>query len=214
MNFLDLLITPQQEANAQRIYGVVVGLVTNNQDPDKLGRMKVKFPWLSEADESAWARIATPMAGNDRGLFFLPEIDDEVLVIFEQGDVRFPYVIGVLWNGKDKPPSDNADGKNNIRMIKSRSGHIIRLNDEDGKEMIEVIDKSAKNSIVIDTKNNMISITSDKDITLSAPKGSIKLDAKTIELKSSAKTQIEASAGMDIKASASLNIKGATINLN
>jgi uncharacterized protein involved in type VI secretion and phage assembly len=214
MNFLDVLISPQQETNTHRIHGAVVGVVTNNQDPDKLGRVKVKFPWLSDADESAWARITSPMAGGDRGIFCLPEVDDEVLVLFEQGDVRFPYVVGSLWNGKDLPPSDNADGKNNLRMIKSRSGHMIRLNDEDGKEMIEIIDKTEKNSITIDTSKNTITITTDKDITLSASNGTIKLDAQKIELKSSASTKIEASAGMDIKASGTMNVKGATINLN
>src|SRR4051812_31769405 len=81
-----------------RIYGVVVGVVTNNQDKEGLGRVKVKFPWLSDADESNWARIATPMAGASRGVFFLPEVDDEVLVVFEQGLVSRPYVLGGLWN--------------------------------------------------------------------------------------------------------------------
>jgi phage gp45-like len=99
-------------------------------------------------------------------------------------------------------------------MIKSRSGHIIRLNDEEGKETIEIIDKSGKNSIAIDTTNNAIAITSDKDITLKAPQGTIKLDAQKLEIKSSADTKIEANAGMDIKANATLNLKGATINLN
>ncbi len=217
MKIFDLLNNiEEREAMGNRIYGVVVGVVTNNQDPDKMGRVKVKFPWLSDSDESYWARLATPMAGKDRGIYFLPEVDDEVLVAFEHGDVRFPYVLGALWNGQDqdKPPEQNSDGKNNIRMIKSRSGHIIRLNDEEGKETIEIIDKSGKNSIAIDTTNNAITITSDKDITLKAPQGTIKLDAQKLEIKSSADTKIEANAGMDIKANATLNLKGATINLN
>src|SRR5205085_2988322 len=126
------------------ISGVVVGVVTNNQDdPDGLGRVKVKFPWLSNDEESFWARVAVPMAGKERGFYFLPEVEDEVLVAFEHGDPRFPYVLGSLWNGQDKPPEKN-DGKNNVRVIKSRSGHVIRLNDEDGKEKIESIDKSGK----------------------------------------------------------------------
>jgi uncharacterized protein involved in type VI secretion and phage assembly len=188
--------------------------VTNNQDPDALGRVKVRFPWLSDADESEWARIAAPMAGKDRGAYFLPEVDDEVLVAFEHGDPRFPYVIGALWNGKDAPPATNDDGKNNVRVIKSRSGHVIRLNDEDGKEMIEIRDKSEKNSIVFDTAKNTITITTDKDITLAAPQGTIKLDAQKIEIKSSADSKIEAGAGMDVKAAATMNIKGATVNIN
>jgi uncharacterized protein involved in type VI secretion and phage assembly len=193
---------------------MVVGLVTNNQDPDGMGRVKVNFPWLSDADESFWARVVSPMAGKERGIYFLPEVDDEVLVGFEHGDIRFPYVIGALWNGKDAPPETNGDGKNNVRVIKSRSGHVIRLTDEDGKEKIEIIDKSEKNSIAIDTANNEITITSEKDIVLSATKGAIKLDAKNIEIKSSADSKFESGAGMDVKASGTMNVKGATVNIN
>ncbi|MEW6211592.1 MAG: phage baseplate assembly protein V [Acidobacteriota bacterium] len=215
MNFYDLISDLAQEAaETGRVTGVVVGVVTNNQDPDGLGRVKVRFPWLSDADESEWARIAAPMAGKDRGAYFLPEVDDEVLVAFEHGDPRFPYVIGALWNGKDAPPATNDDGKNNVRVIKSRSGHVIRLNDEDGKEMIEIVDKSEKNSIVFDTAKNTITIATDKDITLAAPQGTIKLDAQKIEIKSSADAKIEAGAGMDVKAAATMNIKGATVNIN
>ncbi|HEV8483529.1 MAG TPA: phage baseplate assembly protein V [Blastocatellia bacterium] len=215
MNLFDLLTdVEKRDTTLHRIYGVVVGLVTNNQDPDGLGRVKVKFPWLSDEDESHWARVAAPMAGNDRGAYFLPEVEDEVLVAFEHGDPRFPYVVGALWNGKDVPPAKNDDGKNNVRVIKSRSGHVIRLTDEDGKEKIEIVDKSEKNSLVVDTAANTITITSDKDIVLSASKGAIKLDAKTIEIKSSADTKLESGAGLDVKASGTMNIKGATVNIN
>ncbi|HEY9670724.1 MAG TPA: phage baseplate assembly protein V [Waterburya sp.] len=214
MNFFDVLIdTEEREAALSRIYGVVVGVVTNNKDDSGMGRVKVKFPWLSDQDESYWARIAAPMAGKERGFYFLPEVEDEVLVVFEQGDVRFPYVIGALWNGKEKPPAKNEDGKNNIRVIKSRSGHVIRLNDEDGKEKIEIID-SKNNSIIFDTANNSITIKTDKDITLSAAKGTIKLEAKNIEIKASSNTKIEANSGMDIQAKNTTNIKGKPINLN
>lgn len=215
MNLSDILLDSNHRgAPSEGFYGVVVGVVTNNHDSEGLGRVKVKFPWLSEADESHWARIAVLMAGKERGTFFLPEVDDEVLVAFEHGDVRFPFVIGALWNGVDKPPADNGDGKNNLRVIKSRSGHIIRLNDEDGKEKIEIVDKSAKNSVVFDTAKNTITITADKDITLAAAKGTIKLDAQKIEIKSSAETKIEAGAGMDVKARAEMNVKGKTVNIN
>lgn len=215
MTLLELMSDSEEGASrAGRINGVVIGVVTNNQDEEGLGRVKVRFPWLSEADESHWARIAAPMAGKERGVYFLPEVDDEVLVAFEHGDVGFPYVLGALWNGTEAPPAKNDDGKNNLRVIKSRSGHIIRLNDEDGKEKIEIVDKSEKNSIIFDTAKNTITITTDKDITLSAAQGTIKLDAQKIEIKSSADTKIEAGAGVDVKASATLNIKGATVNIN
>ncbi|AOY79953.1 phage baseplate assembly protein V [Moorena producens JHB] len=215
MKLFDLLTdTGEREAHASRIYGVVVGVVTNNEDPEGLGRVKVKYPWLSDEDESDWARIATLMAGNERGIYFLPEVDDEVLVAFEHGDVRLPYIIGSLWNGKELPPATNEDGANNIRVIKSRSGHVIRLNDEEGAETIEIVDKTEKNSIIFDTANNTIAITTDGDITLSASQGKIKLEAQNIEIKSSADTKVESGAAMDIQASSTMNLKGQTINLN
>ena len=214
MNLFDVLSNNGREDTASAVGGVVVGVVTNNQDPDGMGRVKVKFPWLSAEDESNWARVAVPSAGNGRGFYFLPEVDDEVLVAFEHGDVRFPYVVGSLWNGKDKPPQANDDGKNNVRVIHSRSGHVVRLTDGDGKEKIEIIDMSGKNSIVFDTSKNTVTITSDKDIVLSAAQGAIRLDAKEVEIKSSAGTKIESGANMDAKATGQMNLKGATVNLN
>ena len=214
MNLFDVL-TDERDDLSSRISGVVVGVVTNNQnDPEGLGRVKVKFPWLSDEDESNWARVAAPMAGKERGFYFLPEVEDEVLVAFEHGDVRFPYIVGSLWNGKDTQPAKNDDGKNNVRVIKSRSGHVVRLTDKDGAEMIEIIDKSEKNSIVFDTSKNTITITADKDIVLSAAQGKIKLDAQEIEIKSSANAKVEAGGNLDLKATGQANVKGATVNLN
>lgn len=215
MVFLDqLLEVTAKRSGEARLFGVMVGTVTNNQDPDGLGRVKVKFPWLSDEDESAWARVAALMAGNQRGTYFLPEVDDEVLVAFDHGDPRFPYVLGALWNGQDKPPGDNEDGHNNRRLIQSRSGHVICLNDEEGKETIEIIDRSGHNKIVIDTAGNAIAITSDKDITLSAPQGTITLEAQNLTFKASANVEVEAGSGMDLTASGTMNCKGSTINLN
>lgn len=112
MNFFDLVSDPEaREAMVGRIYGVVIGVVTNNTDPDGLGRVKLKFPWLSDIDESTWTRIVMPMAGKDRGLHFLPEVGDEVLVAFNQGNVHDPYILGALWSKTDRPPVTNEDGK-------------------------------------------------------------------------------------------------------
>ena len=213
MNLFDLL-TDERDSAAARVSGVVVGVVTHNQDPDGMGRVKLLFPWLSDENESNWARVAVPMAGGGRGFYFLPEVGDEVLVSFEQGDVRFPYVVGALWNGKDAPPVSNDDGKNNVRVIKSRSGHVVRLIDEDGKELIEIVDKSEKNSIRLDTSKNTITITADKDIVLSAAQGKITLNAQEIEIKSSANAKVEAGGNLDLKATGQTNVKGATVNLN
>jgi uncharacterized protein involved in type VI secretion and phage assembly len=215
MQWTDLLAEANaQNLHSQRIQGVVIGLVTNNQDPAQLGRVKVKFPWLNDTDESHWARIATTMAGKTGSFYCLPEIDDEVLVAFEQGDPRFPYILGMLWNGKDLPPDKNESKKNDVRLIRSRSGHEIRLNDTQGQEKFEIIDKSGKNKLTFDTTDNTITITSKKDITLSAPKGTIKLSARTLALESTQQTTVQADTGLDLKANATMNLKGTIINLN
>jgi uncharacterized protein involved in type VI secretion and phage assembly len=205
---------PQPEAELAYIPGVVVGIVTNNRDPWGIGRVKVKLPHLGEADESNWARIAVPMAGMERGIYFLPEVGDEVLVAFERANPRFPFILGALWNGKEQPPSKNDDGNNDVRIIKSRSGHVIRLNDKDGGAKIEIIDNSGKNSLVFYTDAKLIKIESAQDITLSAANGTIKLDARTIEIVSSDAAKVEASSRLDVKASGPMTLKGATIDLN
>jgi uncharacterized protein involved in type VI secretion and phage assembly len=202
------------DATVFRITGVVIGIVTNNKDPDNLGRVKVRFPWLSDSDESAWARVAAPMAGKDRGLYFLPEVDDEVLVVFEHGDMRFPYVLGALWNGQEKPPAKNDDGKNDVRLIKSRSGHVIRLTDEANKEKIEIADKSGNNKLVFDTAANTISITTDKDLKLSAARGQITLAAQTIVIEAQSKLEVKSSGTADVQAGGAMKIKGAVIDIN
>ena len=163
MNGYDLLINQNQNHG---LNGVTIAIVTNNKDPEKLGRIKVKFPWLSEKEESPWARILTPMAGNDRGMYFLPEINDEVLVAFEQGNMNVPYILGALWNGKDKPPAQNDDGKNNKKMIKSRSGHQIILDDTKDKEKVIIQDKTGNNQILIDSKENKMNIKVEKILLL------------------------------------------------
>ena len=198
-----------------KLLGVVVALVVDNKDPEERGRIKVKFPWMGEKAGTAWARLATLMSGNNRGIVFYPEVDDEVLVAFEQGNVNYPYIIGALWNGEDKPPEKNSDGENNIKMIKTRSGHMIKINDKGGEEKIEIIDKTEGNKITIDSANNKISIVSGGDIELSASKGKITIKAKEIEIKSSTSAKVEASAGMDLKASSgTMNIKGSMVNIN
>jgi uncharacterized protein involved in type VI secretion and phage assembly len=220
-------------ARAGKIFGVVIGVVTNNQDPDKLGRVKVKFPWLDEDDESNWARVATMMAGNNRGTFFLPEVDDEVLVAFEHGNVETPYVIGGLWSGVDAPVRDNADGKNNVRVIRSRAGHEFILNDEDGKEQVEIktkaghqfllddssgsekiaiVDKSGNNKIEIDSAQNSIAISAQTKITLKAQ--TVEITADTSMTVKSTQLEISADAAATLKSSATLTIKGSLVKIN
>ena len=206
------LLIPRDQSG--RLYGVTVGLVTNNKDPEKLGRVKVKFPWLSNEDESYWARVLTPMAGNDRGIYCLPEVDDEVLVAFEQGDLAFPYILGALWNGKDKPPEENENGENNKRIIKSRSGHTIVFDDTKDNEKIIIQDKTGNNKITIDSANNTMEIKAEKDltietkgkITLKSSENDVEIECKNLSIKTEQNYQLETGADCNIKAKAKCDI--------
>lgn len=206
--------------------GVAIGIVTDNKDPEDMGRIKVMFPWMSEQEASHWARIVGFGAGAQRGLFVLPEVNDEVLVAFEQGDFNRPYIIGGLWNGTDKPPETAQDavngGKTERRTFKTRAGHIIRLTDKSGEEKIEIIDKTGKNHLTIDSTSNDMTIEVDGKVVIKA-KGNVEVSADgNAEVKAKGSAKVESGTSMDIKAGASmniqatgtLNIKGATVNIN
>jgi uncharacterized protein involved in type VI secretion and phage assembly len=157
MSLLELVSeTADGEAAAGRVYGAVIGIVSNVADPDSLGRVKVKYPWLKDDSESPWARVVSFMAGDSRGAVFRPDTGDEVLVLFDHGDMRFPYIAGALWNGKDAMPTERGkDSDNAIRLIKSKSGHQILVDDTSGSEKVTVKDKAgnfielSSNGIVI-----------------------------------------------------------------
>ncbi|MCC2670093.1 MAG: Rhs element Vgr protein [Armatimonadetes bacterium] len=165
---------------------IVVGVVTNNVDPEGLGRIKVKYPWLVKGHDSHWARLSTPMAGPGRGFYWIPEIDDEVLVAFEHGDMHRPYVIGCLWNGQDLPIKKNdecvQDGKVNLRLIRTRYGHDVILDDTKDKEkiviktpyghVVEIDDTKGDQHIKINTKEG-------HTYTMSDPSGKRYVEVKT-----------------------------------
>ena len=215
MSLLEIL-NPSDDQLFQRgsLSGVMVAIVTNNEDPDGMSRVKLKLPWLSDDYESDWARIATLMAGPERGVYFLPEVDDEVLIAFEHGDIRRPMVLGFLWNGVDAPPITNDDGENNIRLIKSRSGHMVRLDDSDGGEKIEIIGKDKKDSIVIDASENTITITADADINIKAPNGKIVMECSELEITASSSAKLTCDSSIDVEASSTLTLKGQTVEIN
>ena len=143
----NLFTSVSQQKHLQPGETFLVGIVTNNQDPQGLGRVKVKFPTLTEEHESYWARVVGVGAGSSRGFYCLPEINDEVLVGFEHGDIHRPYIIGGVWNGKDKTPEDVNNtingGKVRLRTIKTRTGHTI--------EFIEETKGTSKAGIKIET---------------------------------------------------------------
>ena len=204
-------------------HGVVIGIVTNNRDPDGLGRVKVKFPTLPGNEESHWARLVTLMAGSGRGIEFIPEVNDEVLVAFEHDDTHRPFILGSLWNGKDKPPEGSdklvsSTGKVEKRIIRSRSGHTITLDDTDGAEKISIVDKTGKNSIDINSKSNLLEIKAGSKIEVHTQDGhKIVLDSSGIVIEAAAakdltlkgqNIKIEATMGLDMKANMDVKIEG------
>lgn len=189
--------------------GVYPAIVTSNKDEENnthYGHIKVKFPWLNDQLESYWARVISMGAGNGRGALWLPEVNDEVMVVFEQGDFNRPCVIGGVWNGQDAPPEPLNDvsknGKIEVRTLKTRAGHIIRFTDESGTEKIEIIDCKTKNKLTMDTENEVMTlITSDKT--------KLVLDGKN------EKVTLESSKDTDVisQASGNLNVTAATGNI-
>ena len=196
------------------VQGVVVGLVSNNKDPGGLSRIKVKFPWLDETLETDWIRIACPGAGSGRGMHWLPEVQDEVLVAFEHGDIQHPYVLGGLWNGKDKPPDGSnssvvgGDGKVNLRSFRSRENLGLVISDESGKRSIEMTDGDGSNTITIKSDERVIEIDSNGAIKITGTQGKITVEGQDIEIKSSTNLKLTASANLDINAGANLTMKG------
>lgn len=170
-------------------YGVYPAIVTNINDPDGLGRVKVRLPWSPDSEGEfyeAWARIATLMAGADRGTWFIPDVDDEVLVSFEAGDPRHPYVVGVLWNGQDAPPeSMDGGGENNIKAIHSRNGVNIIFDDSSGQETLTLETPGGQTIILKDGPGSIECRDSNGN--------SIKMESAGITVTASAKVTINAS---------------------
>ena len=174
--------------------------------------MKVRFPWHDQPRESYWARLATPMAGDDRGLVLIPEVGDEVLVAFEREDLRFPYILGGLWNGQDKPPIANDDGKNDKRILQSRKKHYLLFNDgstgvvELKHEKGRKITLDDNGFVVEDEKGNSVKVDSNSSAMTIEAKGQLSIKAASLS--------IDATGSLELKASGTVTIRGGLVNIN
>jgi phage protein D len=200
------------------MHGAVIAEVADNDDPQRLGRVRLKFPTLSDSYVSDWARVVQVGAGPDSGAVFLPEVKDEVLCAFEYGDVRRPYVIGGLHNGKDKPRLGDGlvdAGKVTRRGFVSRKGHRIVMLDGDRASGIALLSADgqlrvslnqtkgqihihAKGPVVIDTDSGAVAITGGGDVALEA-RGQLSL---------------KGTAGVKIESDAAVEVSGKPIKLN
>jgi phage protein D/phage baseplate assembly protein gpV len=194
------LIRPPEERDWSA--SLVVGVVTNNNDPEQMGRVRVKYPSLSDSEESAWARIATPSAGNARGLLMMPQVGEEVIVGFEHGDTRRPIVVGSLFNGSDKPGEE---------LLQNKDGSFALLSNE------KIHQHSKKDFEIKSDQNMVVEVTQDENHKVSGNykhettgNGSLKAQQYTIEAGS---TMTVKGVSLTVEASASLTLKGATIDI-
>jgi uncharacterized protein involved in type VI secretion and phage assembly len=173
-----------------RLFGVYPALVTAVVDRDtKHGRVRLRYPWLDATNSvEPWARVATLMAGPKRGTWFIPEVEDEVLVSFVSGDPRWPVVIGCLWNGVDEPPEEmDGAGDNDVRSITSKAGLTLSFNDKNGEERIEIetpggekirVDQGNGGKITLEhRKGSRIVIDQDGTVTIAAAQKRVIVDA-------------------------------------
>jgi phage baseplate assembly protein V len=206
------LISGRAEADT-RIYGVATSRVTSNEDPEKLGRVKLRFDWLGGDLETGWARVALTGAGDQRGTFWIPEVGDEVLVAFDRGDPRLPYVIGGLYN-QNEAPAESGDGMPLKRSLTSSRGHVIRLDDTDDGDCIEIVDRTGDNSIVIKSADGKLEISAKGDIRIASASGKVSIEGKDVEIKATSDAAVTADGKLDLKASGAATLKGATVDIN
>ncbi|MCL1848310.1 MAG: phage baseplate assembly protein V [Clostridiales bacterium] len=191
-------------------YNLMSALVIDVNDPDNLGRVKIALPALPEGPE-LWARVVSPIAGEDRGLCLLPEIEDEVLVAFTQGELSSAYILGGLW-GKQKPPPEGLGGsENNLKMWRTRSGNTMTFDDKDGEEKIIITDKE-ENTIMIETSENRITVKAKKKIVIQAD-GDVAINGGTIKMKADT-IEITADSSMTLDGGSTADLKAGTVNIN
>jgi phage protein D len=211
----DLFTTLSTQKRLQPSETLLVGIVTDNQDPEGWGRVKVEFPTLTKKHTSDWARVVALGAGKNRGFDCLPEIDDEVLVGFEHGDIHRPYIIGGVWNGKDAPPEKVRDSvtKRGVRLrtFKTRVGHTLQFIDDDKA--------TSKTGIRLETKygHKIYLNDSQRCIVIETKRGhTIKMDdmARSVSVESKGNLSLDAVGNIDISARGIITVKGRMIRLN
>jgi phage protein D/phage baseplate assembly protein gpV len=212
------LVTEQMthQAPLDRWGGVVMGVVTNTADPQNWGRVKLKFPWMADDVESAWARVLGIGAGKKAGLVVVPAVGDEVLVAFEHGDFDRPVVLGGLWNGKKDLPPEAAQVSGNdkplVRTWHSIEGHWMAMYD-DSEKKIEIVTKDGLSVTLSDKDRKIVLKTSNASIVVEDDKVNLETGS-SVGLKAGSNLKISASGNIDIEASGQVNIKGSMVNIN
>jgi uncharacterized protein involved in type VI secretion and phage assembly len=216
--------------------GVVSAIVTDLKDPDSLGRVKVKFPVLSDSYESWWARVVQVGAGDKRGTVWLPEVNDEVLVAFSQDSMQQPYVVGGIYNGKDKPDKDwgehldQTDGSVKRRALVSRTGMLLEFLESPDGEQVNVSSNGGAQRISLVQKQQSaiqivsegpVEVTSKQDVTVSTSSGNVSIKGMKVAIEATSDLDLKGvnvkmagSAMAEVSGSATTTIKGGLVRIN
>jgi uncharacterized protein involved in type VI secretion and phage assembly len=185
-------------------------VVTDNNDPDKLGRVKVHFDWQEEGQNTPWIRMVNPHSGSSRGFYFVPEIGDEVVVGFEHNHPQKPYVMGTMYGGNHSPEENWVTNSNDIKKIRTKSGHTLEFNDSSGSETLVIYNGSGSSA---DSNSNKITLAlSPNKITIES-QGDIELKATNIKLDAQNNLDIHGT-GVSVKADGQFKAEGATAEID
>ncbi|WP_433830963.1 phage baseplate assembly protein V [Actinoplanes sp. CA-015351] len=189
------------------VNNVVLGVVDDLKDPANLGRIRALLPQHGN-QLSEWAPIVSAGAGKGRGSYFRPERGDQVMIAFERGDLRRPYVLGGVWCVPGPPPEKSGVAEvNDVRQIITRSGHVLRFDDKQGAERIELITAGGQQKVVLDKAAGRIEVT--------ATAGQVVVDAAgDVTVKSSANLSLTATGDISITATGALKLRGKTVDIN
>jgi uncharacterized protein involved in type VI secretion and phage assembly len=215
------LVEPPGRTGAAGVAGLVIGQVSDNRDPDDLGRVRLTFPWLSDDFVSGWARTVQAGAGKDRGALVVPEVGDEVLVGFEQGSFQHPYVLGGLYNGVDRPDRgdvpliDGNSGSVDRRAFVSRTGHRIELVETaradngillrtgDGKVAVTLDQKKTEITLHSD---GSVTVDADGDVSITSSRGTLRLEGQEV--------QVAGKTGVTVDGGAQCTISAGMVKIN
>ncbi len=224
MSIFDEILNSNDDTSS-KICGVISGVVTDINDPDKKNRVKVKLSHkIKDTVETSFIPVAMPMVGKGHGMYFMPEIGDEVLVGFEMGDIERAYVIGAIYNDSKKAPATIENGENNLKIIKSKKDNLIIINDkddelsikiqtkngyevfiDDANKKIEIKDKDKSNMMQIDSGSGEVTINAKNKITLETDQSSVTLNKNSIDIKANKSIKLDAPT-IDVKATSSFKV--------
>lgn len=211
------LLASVDEPGDPRVPGIAIGTVIDNTDLSGTGRVQVRLPWLPGVEP--WAHVATMAASEDAGTWFIPQVDDTVVLGFAQGDVREAYVLGCIWTSGDPPPAEPATDAKPKRLIRSPAGHEIEMDDTEGSVTVRAADgaivelKKDEVKLTAPKDGGSITVTSSGDVTIKAT-NSVKIEAPTITVSADGTLELAGDGTTSLKSSGTCSVEGSLVKIN